>query len=135
MNTKGTRFSLSGIIDLNQQDIWYTEVYDSQYNLLGRINEPISMSQPVGDMLSAVSPDGTRDYVFHVDLIQNVVTSFSVYDISSSTPASGLPQVGPTVAVAPMAMTHFDTGVATITPDGKTLLVGAENFLFVQPVP
>jgi hypothetical protein len=55
MNTKGTRFSLSGIIDLNQQDIWYTEVYD----------------------------------------------------ICSSAPASGLPQVGPTVTVPPMAMTHL----------------------------
>jgi hypothetical protein len=135
MDNKATRFSLSGIPDQNGPNLWYTEVYDVQYNLLGRISEPASMTPPIGDMLGAVSPDGTRDYVLHVDFTQNAVTAFSVYDIGPSTPGTGFAQIGATVAVPPMAMTRFDAGVATVTPDGKTLLVGADNFLFVQPVP
>jgi hypothetical protein len=39
-----------------------------------------------------------------------------------------------TVALSPMTMGVFSSAVATVTPDGKTLLVGADNNLFVQPL-
>jgi len=46
----------------------------------------------------------------------------------------GLYQLGTTVSLTPMTTASFSSQIATVTPDGKTLLVGADNGLFVQPL-
>jgi len=59
----------------------------------------------------------------------------STYDISSAAPPTGFPQIGSRTPLPQMLRVNWwDAGI-TLTPDGSTLLIGAENGLFVQPVP
>jgi hypothetical protein len=131
MDTRGTRVSLSDAPGLS------TDIYDAQLQRLGRISEPASNTSD-GDMASAVSPDGKLVYVLRYDFSQNAAVALLTYDISSSTPVTSFPQIGTEVPLPPMMMGggySFGLAVATVTPDGKTLLVGADNNLFVQPLP
>ena len=132
MDNKGTRLSLSGVNQNSNIISNSTEVYDGQFQLLGIIAGPPTGT--TGDLLSAVSPDGTRDYVLQYDFSQNAVDALLTYDISSSTPVASFPQLGSTVSLSPMTIGFFSAPVATVTSDGQTLLVGADNGLFVQPL-
>jgi hypothetical protein len=129
MDVKGTRIAMSGTIDpqLYSSPV-FTDIYDGNRQLLGRISDTQG-NPPLANFWNVVAPDGGRVHILQLD--QGVVANLVTYDISSAAPGP-FPQVGPIVPLPTMTLST-DTGV-TLSPDGETLFIAAENGLFVQPL-
>lgn len=124
--------AMSGTIDpqLYSSPI-YTDIYDGSRQLLGRIAETQG-NPPLANMWSVVAPDGKRVHILQLDMRQNTIANLITYDISSAAVGGPFPQIGASVPLPAMTMSH-NTGF-TLSPDGGTLFIAADDGLFVQPL-
>jgi hypothetical protein len=132
MDVKGTRLALSGVIDhYLYASPKYTDIYDAAYNLLGRINE--SPYGPLHDRMSVVSPDGSRIYILQYNVTTSSIEAVVTYDLLNQPSTGSFSTIGSPLIPPSMKVTSYNTS-ATISPDGKTLFVSADDGLFVQPL-